>query len=124
MRAYRDPKLPYQFHECDKPAPAPMSPAVDEPDAIPLIELPIVKMREDLEARAQEASGMVRMSTLHRLGRTLTTAHRKDYERKTRTVEEEGDIEEDKEEEVEEVEEEVEEEHDCEAAGQGACLHL
>ncbi|KAF8542931.1 EXS family-domain-containing protein [Trichophaea hybrida] len=92
MRAYRDPKLPYQFHENDEPAPTPISPAMQEPYAVPMIELSTV-IHGDLETGAQEPAMKLSKSTMHRLGRTLTTAHRKDYERKTRIVEDEGDVE-------------------------------
>lgn len=72
MRAYKDPKLPYKFEKSDDLEEIPVTPAV-EPGKEPL-----------LPAHDVEAVQKLPVSTIARLGRTLSNAHRSDYERKSR----------------------------------------
>jgi hypothetical protein len=72
MRAYKDPKLPYKFEESDELEEIPVTPAV-EPGKEPLLP-------------AHDVEGVQKppVSTMVRLGRKLSNAHRSDYERKSR----------------------------------------
>jgi hypothetical protein len=93
MRAYRDPKLPYRFKEDDLPAQTPTTPVAETSQSflgVPTVEH--LKPAADIETGASTAvKRNATMSTLHRLGRTLSRAHRADYERKKRPMEDDED---------------------------------
>ncbi|KAI5816413.1 SPX domain-containing protein [Pyronema omphalodes] len=72
MRAYKDPKLPYKFEQSDELEEIPVTPAMEH-GREPLIP------SHDVEAVQKPP-----VSAMVRLGRTLSNAHRSDYERKSR----------------------------------------
>lgn len=96
-RAYRDPRLPYRFPVLE-PMTVP-SPAVDDASSPLVISsgLPTVDVeRSNIRRRhrSRRRSGTKTspaMQALERLGRTMTTAHTKDYERRNGTGSDEED---------------------------------
>jgi hypothetical protein len=93
MRAYRDPKLPYRFKEGDLPPQTPIEPTAETTP--PFLEAPMEdRLRPAVDIETGVSSAVKRnatISTLHRLGRTLSRAHRADYERKKRSMEDDDD---------------------------------
>ncbi|PWW78549.1 EXS-domain-containing protein [Tuber magnatum] len=96
-RAYRDPRLPYRFPAPEQiclPCPTP------EGTATPLLittSVPTVDVERSAvrrRHRSRRRSGTKTspaMQALERLGRTMTNAHKKDYERKRSTAESEDE---------------------------------
>lgn len=91
-RAYRDPRLPYQFANDHDPTAMVPSPVPDNPD-IHTDPLLVTPAHPTVDIEQGHATGMRQrikrhgssspaMQALERLGRTMTNAHKKDYERK------------------------------------------
>jgi len=87
-RAYRDPRLPYRFSTPEQPC---LSFPTPEDSATPLLittSVPTVDVercavrRRHRSRRRSGTKVSPAMQALERLGRTMTTAHMKDYERK------------------------------------------
>lgn len=91
-RAYRDPCLPYHFASDYDPAAMVASPVPFDPE-VHTDPLLVTAAQPTVDVEQGNASGMRRrvkrhgssspaMQALERLGRTMTNAHKKDYERK------------------------------------------
>ncbi|KAH0606240.1 uncharacterized protein H6S33_003901 [Morchella sextelata] len=124
-RAYRDPRLPYHFASDNESTTMVASPVPADPEAHsePLLVTPAhptvdieqghatgMRHRQSRNSRIKRhGSGSPAMQALERLGRTMTNAHKKDYERKRGSEDDAGaSSSDDEEEEGEEEEGELE----------------
>jgi len=96
-RAYRDPRLPYRFPDPEQSSiPCPILEGSATPllitSSVPTVDVERSAVRRRHRSRRRSGTKTSpAMQALERLGRTMTTAHTKDYERKRSMVESEDE---------------------------------